>query len=180
MAYHSKYSNLWVYKSAGGLDASRMAFLIYLQGCLGKSVEAFWSWLVSLTSLRLQLDELANSTLLYMALSSSLVSQMVNNLPAVWKTQLQSLGWEDPLEGMSTHSSILAWRIPRTEEAGRIQSVWLQRAGHGWVNLCVPPSVGLSKLIHMVEAWSWGRAELCKAFRVWAGNWLTITSAALY
>ena len=41
------------------------------------------------------------------------------------------LGWEDPLEkGMATHSSILAWRIPQTEEHGRLQSMGLQRVGH--------------------------------------------------
>ena len=46
------------------------------------------------------------------------------------KTRVQSLGWEDPLEeGMATHSSILAWRIPRTEEPGRLQSMGLQRVG---------------------------------------------------
>ena len=44
---------------------------------------------------------------------------MVNNLPAMQETQLRSLGWKDPLEkGMATHSSILAWRIPWTEEPG--------------------------------------------------------------
>ena len=43
------------------------------------------------------------------------------------------LGWEDPLEkGMATHSSILAWRIPRTEEPGGLQSMGLQRIGHNW------------------------------------------------
>ena len=48
---------------------------------------------------------------------SSLVAQTVRNLPAVLETWVQSLGWEDPLEkGMLTHSSILAWRIPWTEE----------------------------------------------------------------
>ena len=48
----------------------------------------------------------------------------VKNLPAMWETQVQSLGWEDPLEkGMATHSSILAWRIPWTEEPGRLQSM---------------------------------------------------------
>ena len=46
---------------------------------------------------------------------ASLVAQMVKNLPAVWETWVLSLGWEDPLEkGKVTHSSILAWRIPRT------------------------------------------------------------------
>ena len=48
---------------------------------------------------------------------------------------VQSLGWEDPLEKeMATHSSILAWRIPRTEEPGRLQSIGLQRVGHDLSN----------------------------------------------
>ena len=54
---------------------------------------------------------------------------MVNNLPAMPETQVPSLGWEDPLEKeMATHSSILAWRILWTEEAGRLQSMGSQRA----------------------------------------------------
>ena len=56
---------------------------------------------------------------------------MVKNLPAMQETWVQSLGWEDPLEkGMATHSSILAWRIPWTEEPGGLQSMALQRVGH--------------------------------------------------
>ena len=48
---------------------------------------------------------------------ASLVAQLVKNLPAVWETWVQSLAWEDPLEkGMATHSSILVWRIPRTNK----------------------------------------------------------------
>ena len=50
-----------------------------------------------------------------------LVAQMVKNLLAVWDTQVQSLGWEDPLEKemeMATHSSVLAWKVPWTEEPG--------------------------------------------------------------
>ena len=47
------------------------------------------------------------------------MDQMVKNVPAMQETQVQSLGWEDlQAEGMATHSSILAWRIPRTEEPG--------------------------------------------------------------
>ena len=58
---------------------------------------------------------------------TSPVAQMVKNLPAVWETWSSSLGWEDPLEeDIATHSSTLAWRIPRTEEAGGLQSMWLQ------------------------------------------------------
>ena len=56
---------------------------------------------------------------------------MINSLPAVWETQVRSLGQEDPLEKeMATHSSILAWKIPWMEEPGRLQSTGLQRAGH--------------------------------------------------
>ena len=56
---------------------------------------------------------------------------MLKNLPAMQETQVQSLGQEDPLEKeMATHSSILAWRIPWTEESGRLQSMGSQRVGH--------------------------------------------------
>ena len=56
---------------------------------------------------------------------ASLVAQMIKNLPAVQETWVLSLGWEDPLEkGMATHSSILAWRIPWTEEPGGLYSPW--------------------------------------------------------
>ena len=56
---------------------------------------------------------------------------MVKNPPAMQETWVQSPGWEDPLEkGMAAHFSILAWRIPWTEEPGRLQSVGSQRFGH--------------------------------------------------
>ena len=59
------------------------------------------------------------------------VAKMVENLTAIHETQVQSLGQEDPLEKrMATHSSILAWKMPWTEESGRLQSVGLQRVGH--------------------------------------------------
>ena len=56
---------------------------------------------------------------------------MVKRLPTMWETWVQSLGQEDLLEKeMATHSSILAWKIPRTEEPGRLQSMGSQRVGH--------------------------------------------------
>ena len=56
---------------------------------------------------------------------------MVKNLPAMWETEVQSLGREDNLEKeMATHSSILAWRITWTEKPGRLQSMGSQRVGH--------------------------------------------------
>ena len=62
---------------------------------------------------------------------TSLVAQMVKHLPTMQETQIQSLGREDLLEKeMSTHSSILAWKIPWTEEPGGLQSMGLQRVRH--------------------------------------------------
>ena len=62
---------------------------------------------------------------------ASLVAQLVKNLSAMKETWVRFLGWEDALEkGTATHSSILAWRIPWTEEAGRLQSMGSQRVGH--------------------------------------------------
>ena len=63
---------------------------------------------------------------------ASLVAQKVKNPSAMWKTWVWSLGWKDPLEGMATHSSILAWRIPWTEKPGGLQSMGLQRVRHDW------------------------------------------------
>ena len=65
---------------------------------------------------------------------ASLVARMVKNLPAVQETWVQSLGWEDPLEeGMTTHSSILAWRIPWTEELAGYK-LNLVRKFHSWLS----------------------------------------------
>ena len=65
---------------------------------------------------------------------ASQVAQWIKNSPAMQETQemqVQSLGWEDPLEeGMATHSSVLAWRISWTEEPGGLQSIGLQRVSH--------------------------------------------------
>ena len=62
---------------------------------------------------------------------ASLVAQSVRNSPAMQETQVRSLGWEDPLEmEMAIHSNILAWRIPWTEEPGRLESIELQRVRH--------------------------------------------------
>ena len=64
-------------------------------------------------------------------IKTSLVAQMVKKLPAIQETWVQSLGQEDPLEkGMATHSSILACRIPWTEEPGGLQPMGSQRVGH--------------------------------------------------
>ena len=62
---------------------------------------------------------------------ASLVAQTIKNLPAMQETQVLSLSWKDPLEkGMAAHSSMLAWRIPWTEEPGGLQFVELQKIVH--------------------------------------------------
>ena len=67
----------------------------------------------------------------YMYTWASLVAQMLKNLPVMQETWDWSLGWEDPLEkGKAIHSSILAWRIPWTEEPNGLQSMRLQRVRH--------------------------------------------------
>ena len=72
-----------------------------------------------------------NRRLVNNLLGASLVAQMVKNLPATQKTWVRSLSWEDPLEKqIATHSNILAWKIPWTEEPGRLQSMGLQRVRH--------------------------------------------------
>ena len=70
----------------------------------------------------------------YTSEPSSLVAQMIQRLPTMWETQIQSLGQEDLLEKeMATHSSILAWKIPWTEEPDRLQSIGSQSVGHDWL-----------------------------------------------
>ena len=67
------------------------------------------------------------------AIWASLMAQMAKNLPAIWETWVQSLGWEIPLEkGMTTHSSILAWRIPLREESNGLQPMGLQTVRQDW------------------------------------------------
>ena len=86
---------------------------------------------------------------------TSLVAQMVKNLPVMQETQVRSLGWEDLLEtGMATHSSILSWRTPWTEETGELQSMGLQRVGHIWATF----TFALSHSKHSVKSW-WGECS---------------------
>ena len=95
---------------------------------LGKSHG--WRSLVGYSS---QGRKKSNTTEWLHFLSLSLVAQTVKYLPTMWETQDRSLGWEDPLEkGMATHSSFLAWKIPWTEEPGRLQFMGSQRVGHDW------------------------------------------------
>ena len=75
-------------------------------------------------SVLVRIIELTVYTCVYVYMWASLVAQTVKRLPGMWETWVWSLGWEDPLEkGMATQSSTLAWKIPWTEEPGRLQSV---------------------------------------------------------
>ena len=78
-----------------------------------------------------------------------LVAQMVRSLPAKQETRVRSLGQKEPLEkGMTTHSSILAWRIPWTEKSGRLQSMGSQRIRHDRVtNTVMKNSCLVSKFL---------------------------------
>ena len=93
------------------------------------------------------------ATLIPSALPSwaSLVAQMVKNLPVMQETWVQCLGQKDPLEkGIATHSSILAWRIPWTEEPGGPQSMGLQRVGHDRaINTYTPKSILIPPPSHL-------------------------------
>ena len=63
--------------------------------------------------------------------NTSLVAQMVKRLSTMWETQVRSLSWEDPLKKeMAIHSRTIAWKIPGTEEPGRLQPMGLQRVRH--------------------------------------------------
>ena len=88
---------------------------------------------------------------------SSRMAQMVKCLSAMQKTQVQSLGWEDPLEKeMAAHSSILTWKIPWISEPGRLPSMGLQRVGHDWatsLSLSLEGFIGLHRTIQLQILW---------------------------
>ena len=78
---------------------------------------------------------------------ASQMALVVKNPPEMWETRGQSLGWEDALEeGMAIHSSILAWRIPRTEVPSRLQSMGSRTVGHDWVT---NHSTAIAKKVHV-------------------------------
>ena len=86
-----------------------------------------------LISAVLQTDSVIHTYIhfIFLSIRTSLVAQMVKCLPTMQKTQFRSLCQEDPLEKeMATHSSTLAWKIPWTEESGKLQSIESQRVGH--------------------------------------------------
>ena len=96
---------------------------------LTRSKHLLISWLQSLSAVILEPKNIKSAT--FSPFTTFLVAQMVKNLPAMQETWVQSLGWEDALQkGMAKYSSTLAWRIPWTEEPGRLQSMGWHRVGH--------------------------------------------------
>ena len=99
---------------------------------------------------------------------ASLVAQLVKNLSAMWETWIWSLGWEDTLEKWkANHSSILAWRIPWTQEPSRLQFLELQRVGHDWATFKKEKS-----LHQMFSEHAWGprptRLSLSLVYESWS------------
>ena len=90
---------------------------------------AWWATVHGVAKSRTRLSDLTFN--FQLMTTASLVAQRLKRLPLMRETWVRSLGQEDPLEKeMATHSSILAWRIPWTEEPGGLQSMWSQRVGH--------------------------------------------------
>ena len=105
---------------------------------------------------------------------ASLVAQMVKHLPTMWETQVWSLGWEDPLE--KAHSSTLAWKIPWTEEPGRLQSMGSQRVGHDWAtSLLLLHFYSLEHTLDLeVKVMS-----ILQSWHLWAVRWFSPTNSVL-
>ena len=113
--------------------------LLALTGNLSQAIQthnnSFWILLISGPWCRLFLITYACTNVFYCftVVPASLVTQVIKNLPAIQKTLVRSLNWEEPLEyEMATHLSILAWEIPWTEQSGRLQSMGSQRVRHDW------------------------------------------------
>ena len=115
---------------------------------------------------------------------TSLVAQMVKNLPAMQETWVRSLGPEDSLEKwMATHSSILAWKIPWTEELGWLQSMGGKRVRYNWGNntftfhayVCVCPSLVWDPLLSSVHL-----NILCHARRTQSFLFFSLTSCGMW
>ena len=99
------------------------------------------------------------------------MAEVVKNLPAMQETQVWSLGWEDPQEeGMATHSSILAWRVPWTEEPGGLQSIQWQRVGHDWSDWAC------THIFSIFTSYMWAWKDVSVSFRVqcYVCPWLTL------
>ena len=135
-----------------------MVFSIVMHGCKSCTIKKIWAsknWCFWTVVLEKTLESPLDSK------RASLVAQRLKRLPAMWETWVLSLGREDPLEKeMATHSSILAWRIPWTEEPGGLQPTGSQRVGHDWSTLLtsnqereIPSSIGKGETQSQRNEW---------------------------
>ena len=128
--------------------------------------------------------QVSESDLTLSFLGASLVAQMVKNPPAMLETWVPSLGWEDSLEeGMAAHSSILAWRIPQTEEPGGYspwsckKSAWLKRLSQAHrAELCKQSEVFRVNFFFLewnsnynIQLWKWWTFD----FKIFTGSYIT-------
>ena len=117
-------------------------------------------------------------------LRASLVTLMVKHLPAMQETRVQSLGWEDLLEKeMATHSSTLAWRIPRTEEPDGPQSMRSQKVGHDWAT-SLSLSLGHLQMVQWKQHWppdkfSWFECHWWQHQIFWWTSWEAHTTEGI-
>ena len=102
-------------------------------------------------------------------------AQMVKNLPAMWEARVRSLGQEDPLEEeIETHSRILAWRIPWTQEPGGLQSMGSQRGRHDWVTNTFKIGILMVDVrFTVVNVWKVLNVVLTQ---IWLNKWLFFPS----
>ena len=128
--------NIWV---TTPITYSKSSFPVIIKHCSKQGVKSSWSVPICQYHYTLCLLPHSNThthTVLHHTLldifRTSLVAQRLKRLPAMRETWVWSLGWQDPLKEMATHSSILAGRIPWMEEPGRLQSTGSQRVGHDW------------------------------------------------
>ena len=128
--------------------------MIYSASKLNKQSDNIQPWYTPFPILSAFKDSFSFLKFYAELLHSSLVAHMVKHLPTMQETWVQSLGWKDPLEKkMATHSSTLAWKIPWTEEPGRLQSMGSQRVRHDWVT-------SLSFLHSTTSPWDLGQCDI--------------------
>ena len=125
------------------IEQPSSCILIYIKEKRKKNIFSLWLELLGFTlttfiykcssfNYSYHVHYIANA---YISYRASLLAQRIKRLPAMQETWVRSLGWEDPLEKeMATHSNILAWRIPWTEEPDGLQSMGSQRVGHDWAS----------------------------------------------
>ena len=132
------------------------------------------AWRAAIYGVAKSRTQLSDWTELNQMGKTSVVAQMVKRLPAMWETWVQCLDLEDPLEKeTATHSSTLAWKIPWTEERGRLQSMGLQRVRHNWAtSLSFLSSNGKGSLdLPHVNGLNFFQDQSCLKNHVWKTFW---------